>query len=257
MRVSHFKGKKLGPRSPETRLKISIALKGKKLSKKHKLKIGISQKGKKLGTDNPMFGRRGKLNPNFGRKHTEDEKSLMSKMALGRKPWNYGKRGSKMPCYGRKGNLHPMFGKNITLEHKERISKAVSGKNNPMYGKPCYWNTKHCKWYRVGGIRCQGKYEKIFVESCLNWGLKVKRNEKFFEYEFFGRKRTYTPDFIIEGINGFIEVKGYFGPRSKVKFFACKNKGVEIRLVLKKELFEFQKTGILRFFVPDQSIAAY
>ena len=97
--------------SEETRIKISKANTGKKRSKETKAKIGEALSGEK----NPMYGKTGKNNPNYGRHHTEE---ALIKM-----------RQSKQ------GENHPMYGKHHTEETKAKQSRAKQGENNPRYGK--------------------------------------------------------------------------------------------------------------------------
>ena len=98
-RVPWNKGKKgtYHIHSEEARKKISEHLKGRPVSAKTRRKISESEKGKKG--------------------------------LVGKKNWNYGK----------KGPLHPKFGIKLSKESKRRISNAKRGEKNPMFGKPS-WN---------------------------------------------------------------------------------------------------------------------
>jgi len=69
--ISH-KGKKL---SECQRNRISFALSGKKrkpFSEEHKKNLSIAHKGIQVGLNNPMYGKKGNLSPNWG-KHLSDE----------------------------------------------------------------------------------------------------------------------------------------------------------------------------------------
>lgn len=70
------------------------------------------QKEKRRGQNNPLFGIRrfGKDNPNYKRKHTEEEKQLMSKNHADFKKEN-----------------HPQWGKHLRDETKDKIRKARLG----------------------------------------------------------------------------------------------------------------------------------
>jgi len=81
--------------SKETRKKLSIAVSGNK---------------------NPMYGKKGELNPFFGKEHSAETKKKISKKMKGRKSW---------------------LGKKHTEKTKKKISENhinVSGSKNPMFG---------------------------------------------------------------------------------------------------------------------------
>lgn len=87
---------------------------GKHFSEETKKKMSDSQKGEKSW----MWGRRGKLCHNFGRKLTTEQKEKLSILLSGKN--------------------NPRFGKKLTEEQKKKISEHhadMSGKNNPMWGK--------------------------------------------------------------------------------------------------------------------------
>ena len=67
------------------------------------------------GINNHQFGMKGKLCPNYGRKHSKGTRSKMRDIKLGK-------------------NNH-MYGKFLSKEHKIKLSKASKGVNNYMYGK--------------------------------------------------------------------------------------------------------------------------
>jgi hypothetical protein len=76
--------------SQETKDKIGKANSGdnhwtrhKPYTEEHRKNQSIAGKGKKMGKDNPMFGKVGKLCPNFGRKYSEERKEQMRQQRLG------------------------------------------------------------------------------------------------------------------------------------------------------------------------------
>jgi group I intron endonuclease len=85
--------------------------KGYRHSKDVRMQISESQKGDK----NHMFGKRGVLNPNYGRKHKEEVCANISK--------------------SKKGKNHPNFGKTLPVETRAKISEKNSGENHPNFGK--------------------------------------------------------------------------------------------------------------------------
>lgn len=100
------------------------------------------------GENNPLYGRRGKDSPRYGKCHTEETKAKLSELASA-------KTGDKNPNYGNHklaGENNPNYGKHLSEETKEKIRRAntgripseetirklktaQSGENNGMYGK--------------------------------------------------------------------------------------------------------------------------
>ena len=68
----------------ETRLKMSGAAIGRKVTDETKKKLSILNSGK----NNPNFGMKGKLNPKYGRKAKESTKILQSEAHKGKKAYN-------------------------------------------------------------------------------------------------------------------------------------------------------------------------
>lgn len=65
----------------------------------------------RFGEAAPMYGRRGKDNPNYGSHRTEEQKKRLSEAKLGEK--------------------NPNYGKDFSEEWKRKISAATTGENNP------------------------------------------------------------------------------------------------------------------------------
>lgn len=78
----------------------------------------------------------GKNNPMYGKNHTEEAKKKISEQLKGEKNHNYGKKGILNPLYGKKrtdefinsmlGERNPMYGKNHSLETKHTMSLILS-----------------------------------------------------------------------------------------------------------------------------------
>jgi len=71
--------------SNETKQIISEKNKGKIISDETKEKMSKSLMGKMVGEKNPMFGKRGKETPMFGKHHTEEAKQKISEFRKGKK----------------------------------------------------------------------------------------------------------------------------------------------------------------------------
>jgi len=103
------------------------------LSNKSKMKISLANKGtvqnetvkekqrkRMLGERNPMYGRRGKLSPHYGKKHSEETKK---KISVNNGKYFLGKKQSKESNIKRSNKLK---GRLLILEHIRKLS----GKNN-------------------------------------------------------------------------------------------------------------------------------
>lgn len=99
----------------ESKEKMSISHKGKKLSLETKEKLSKIQSGEGNGF--------------YNKKHTEKSKQKMSESAKNRNE-------SEETKLSRKTNISKsMKGRKYSDEHKENIAKAKEGENNPMFGK--------------------------------------------------------------------------------------------------------------------------
>lgn len=97
------------------------------------------------GKFNHMYGRKGRLHPNYGMVVSEETRRKQSLARTGKRNGMYGKRGELSPIYGRtkpeKERLNisrGLKGKKKSEEHKRRLSENRKGKftgeNNPNYG---------------------------------------------------------------------------------------------------------------------------
>lgn len=84
----------------------------------------------------------------------------------------------------------------------------------------------------VDGVKLQGKWEVEFYKWAKLNGYNPQRCMKGFSYEWNGT-RTYFPDFYIESLNLYVEVKGYVRERDLAKWeqfpeklFVIKNKEI-------------------------------
>jgi len=107
------------------------------------------------GKNSSMFGKLGKDNPNYGRKHSEETKQKMREAQSGEKHPNFGKHHSKKtkqkisdsspdrngknnPMFGRLGKDNPNYGRILTEETKQKIRDSQpdqSGEKSPFWGK--------------------------------------------------------------------------------------------------------------------------
>ena len=109
------------------------------------------------------------------------------------------------------GNIIPYkkwrYGKTKTCCKECAIKLRVQNtnyKNCGGYREGCYGYGKQ-GWYK--GIFCGSTYELAYLIYCLDHNIDIKRCTETFEYELNGKKHTYHPDFVVEGI--ITEIKGY------------------------------------------------
>ncbi len=87
------------------------------------------------GENNPMYGRKGKDNPNYGRHHTEETKAKMG--GKSRREWTLEEREKRSERYSGKGN--PFCGKHHTKETKQTHSEFMRD-----------WYETHDAWNKGG-----------------------------------------------------------------------------------------------------------
>lgn len=115
-----------GLHSEESKLKMSKAHKGAKLSESTKLKMSEVRKGKNKGESNPMYGK----NP-LEYLSKEDYEKLMIIRSNNMK-------GENNPLYGAYGELNPFYGKKHSEETKRILSEKAKTRlanNNPLKGR--------------------------------------------------------------------------------------------------------------------------
>lgn len=98
--------------------------------------------------------------------------------------------------------------------------------------------------YREGSGRSKsGYYDGVFMGSTYELayyifqkehGVDVQRNTRGFAYEIDGKKHTYLPDFIVDGV--FIEIKGFYVKSVETKAAAVLEQGEKITILYLKEL---------------------
>ena len=77
------------------------------------------------GEKHPLYGKRGKDSPRYGKHHTDATRKKMSQA----------KKGEKHPMYGKRGKGTPRYGKHHTEETRNKLALANIGENNPMFGR--------------------------------------------------------------------------------------------------------------------------
>lgn len=67
------------------------------------------------------------------------------------------------------------------------------------------------------GYYCQSSWELAYVIYCLEHGIVVERNKQGFSYVWEGKTHTYFPDFYLPESDRYVEIKGYYNEKTKVK----------------------------------------
>lgn len=105
-----------------------------------------------------------------------------------------------------------------TEENKKKHAKIMQkvAKENPKaYSNPITRGRVKCFTY--DGIRFQGNWELEFYKWAKSKGYDVVRATEGFPYIWNGN-RTYYPDFFIESLSLYVEVKGYKTDRDDAKW---------------------------------------
>jgi hypothetical protein len=198
--------------------------------------------------------KKGSKNPMFGKHHTEERKRQISEGMSGEKHFFYGKKHPasvlKKMSEGHKRMMTPEYlkkmsdvqkGKTLSEEHKEKLRKAATGR---VFDEA----TRKKLSESMKARRLSPEHKQRIREALLGRAPKIKGDLKFsdslgheirssleekvllelmknkikYEYEPEGFKITddghiYWPDARISGTDIYIECKGYFDARSKLK----------------------------------------
>jgi hypothetical protein len=114
-----------------------------------------------------LYGRAGKENGMYGKKHSEESKQKMRKKSLGRKVSEETRRKKSLSQIGDK---NPFYGRTHNKETKKRIAEKLSGK--ATYIK-CYILTD-----KNGNIHKVFTKEKL-IEFCSSKNISYKKIEGF------------------------------------------------------------------------------
>ena len=102
------------------------------------------------------------------------------------------------------------------------------------------------------GYYCMSSWELAWLVYQLDHNKEVKQCRVQFDYEFNGKKRKYTPDFIINDI--FYEIKNWHRPDTDAKIEAVKKTGSQIVLIEGKDIepyLDYVKTKYGNNFVEN------
>ena len=151
------------------------------------------------------------------------------------------------PSYGmlgKKGANQYTYGAIMSPQTKNKISKSTTAQNTKRWSDPenkikhsiamkkaveknpesySTANRGRTKQIIIDGIKLQGQWEVDFYNWAKAQGLNPKRPTESFPYEWNGT-RSYFPDFYIESLDMYIEVKGYETDRDRAKWLTFPKK---------------------------------
>jgi hypothetical protein len=124
-----------------------------------------------------------------------------------------------------------------TAEQRQQLSaimKAAVEKYPDSYTSS---NRGRVKQIIVDGIKFQGQWEVDFYNWAKDRGLNPTRPKEGFRYNWNG-ERTYFPDFYIESLDLFVEVKGYETERDRAKWDQFPKK---LKIIKEAEIKQIRK----------------
>lgn len=159
-------------------------------------------------------------------------------------PWNTGKKLHY--DVWTKGKPGTFTGKTHTEETKRKMSES----RNELYANGWECVAGRCPKYDyespiAGKIKVDGSWELAFCEFADRIQLDWKRNKKRFPYtKPDGTKSTYQPDFYVNELKSYIEVKGYETDLDKAKWEQFPEKLIVLRKKEIGELDEWFKSAV-------------
>lgn len=110
--------------------------------------------------------------------------------------------------------------------------------------------------YHKNGFGIKGWFENNFFDSSWefvyylyirDFGIKINKNKKLFQYEYDGKTRNYLPDFIIEN-DIYVEIKGYESEIDKIKYNCIPNliviKKIDIEPIIEYIINRYDKNYV-------------
>lgn len=118
-------------------------------------------------------------------------------------------------------------------KHSDAMKKAVL-ENPESYSSS---NRGRTKQIIIDEIKFQGQWEVDFYLWAKEHGLNPKRPTELFQYEWNGI-RSYFPDFYIECLDLYVEIKGYETERDHAKWLTFPKK---LRIIRKDEIKQIRE----------------
>lgn len=175
----------------------------------------------------------------------EDGKNFKVKVNLGRTVWNKGltkeidervKINSENSAKTIKKLVKEGKWKkrNVSKDHYINVSIRQSLKNSGG----------RCKWFEINGQNVQGTWERDFAllmnKLNIKW-IKIKNYTDSFIYFKDNKIKRYTPDFYLEEIDKYIEIKGFWWGNDKDKMKLVFENNFELKtklIIIEKYLYK-------------------
>jgi len=180
-------------RTKETKSKMSLAKKNFIFTKEHRYHISLAKKGCQTW---------------LGKHHTEETKRKMSLTKTGK---IFSEEHRKNMSLARIGEKSVWYKKHLPDEMRNKISLSHIGNKNPMFGK----NRPYIKGDNYNGYYMKSSWEIIYAKwldsKGYHWIYEPKR------FYFINKPFTYLPDFWVDELNSYVEIKGWMDDLSKEK----------------------------------------
>lgn len=130
--------------------------------------------------------------------------------------------------YATRPETNPMKGKIVSQKTRDKIKKSTvginKGRNNGMFGIP----SPHGKRIKYKDIFFRSSWEVGYAMWLDKQGIKWLYESKTFDLG----NCTYTPDFYLPETDTYVEIKGYWRDRSKLRFNLFKKLYTRCKIVL-------------------------
>lgn len=136
------------------------------------------------------------------------------------------------------------------LDYKRKNAKTCSSKkclhiiNVKNGGYKKHSRKGNAGYYK--GIYCDSTYELIFLIYCLDHNILIKRNKKYFLYNYNNKVHKYYPDFIINN-RMLIEIKNFYSDIAEAKLKATTD---PIKVLYGKDLIKIAKYVSNKYNIP-------
>jgi hypothetical protein len=91
--------------------------------------------------------------------------------------------------------------------------------------------------FELNGYRFKSGFEFLYAEHLTSLGIKWSYETKTFPLG----NTSYTPDFFLEETNEYVEVNGYFWPKSKEKVIKLeKDYGIKVKIILMADILKIK-----------------
>lgn len=123
------------------------------------------------------------------------------------------------------------LGKKLSIKHKEAISLGSSVDSHSFFKRVKFYEI-FCPYLKKN-VKVQGTYElkyaKYLNDNNISWEKQRSLN---FRYSIDDIKRTYFPDFHLIETDEFIEIKGHFPEKDKMKMEAVISQNIENKFII-------------------------